>query len=372
MAIFVKAVHGNAICARIWTLVGMLLLSRRSAPIRFHPAPSSFREQHADRRVGVVLVLALSTCAATWGEAASAQAFPSKPIRLVVPFPPGGTTDTMTRIIASPLSELLGQPLIVENRPGAGGTLGTELAAKAPADGYTIVLGTVSTLAIAPNFYSTLRYNPATSFAPISLISRVPYLIFVHPSVPARSLQGLIDLARSHPGQLNFGSPGEGTLPQIAGERFKAMTAVDLVHVPYKGDAAAMTDLVSGQIQIVFGTLGPYHQYVRAGKLRVLAAASSQRHTELPDVPTAAEAGLPGYEVAAWFGLLAPTGTPPDVINLLNADVLKVLRSKDVGEALSRHGINPSGSSPDQFSALINEEITKWAHAAKTSAARHD
>ena len=339
MPILVEALHRNAIFARICT---------------------------------AVLALAISTCAAAWGEAASAQAFPSKPIRVVVPFPPGGTTDTMTRVIALPLSQLLGQPVIVENRPGAGGTLGTELAARAPADGYTIVLGTISTLAIAPKFYSNLRYDAATSFAPISLIARVPYLIFVHPSVPARSLQDLIDLARSHPGKLNFGSPGDGTLPQIAGETFKTMAAVDLVHVPYKGDAAAMTDLVSGQIQIMFGTLGPYQQYVRAGKLRVLAAASSQRHPELPDVPTTAEAGLPGYEVAAWFGLLAPRGTPPEVINLLNADLLKVLRGKDVGETLSRQGIYPSGSSPDQFATLINEEIAKWSRAAKTPAATHD
>ena len=355
----------------IRTLVRMSWVSNGSG-LPEHPVLLTSGAQRAHSRLGVALAVAISTCAATWGDAGLAQVYPSKPIRLVVPFPPGGTTDTMSRVIAPQLSELLGQQVLVENRPGAGGTLGTEIVAKAPADGYTILLGTVSTLAIAPNFYSNLRYDPASSFAPISLISTLPFLIFVHPSVPARSLHELIDLARSNPGRLNFGSPGNGTLHQIAGETFETMTRVHLVHVPYKGDAAAMTDLVSGQIQIMFDALGPYHQYVRAGKLRVLAAASAQRHPQLPDVPTTAEAGLPGYEVAAWFGLLAPRGTPLDVISLLNTDVLKVLGKKEVGDALSRHGINPGGSSPAQFGALINEEMARWSRSVRASGAKLD
>jgi tripartite-type tricarboxylate transporter receptor subunit TctC len=270
----------------------------------------------------------------------------------------------MSRIIAPHLSEVLGQQVLVENRPGAGGTLGTEAAAKAPADGQTVLLGTISTLAIAPNFYPNVHYDPVASFAPISLISRMPFVIFVHSSVPAHSLQDLIDLARSNPGRLNFASPGNGTLPQIAGERFKAMTATELVHVPYKGDAAAMTDLVSGQVQIMFDGLGPYEQYVHAGKLRVLAVASSQRHSLLPTVPTAAEAGLPGFEVSAWFGLLAPSGTPPEVIGRLNAAILNILARDTVRDALARRGITPGGSSPDQFSALIKEEAAQWAREA--------
>src|SRR5262245_60945396 len=321
------ALTGKTIFARIWTFVRTSLVSHNSAPPG-HLEPPTAGARRAQGRLGVALALTISTCAATWAEAGLAQPYPSKPIRLVVPFPPGGTTDTMSRFITPQLSELLGQQVLVENRPGAGGTLGTESVARAPADGYTVLLGTSSTLAIAPNFYSNLRYDPASSFAPISLIARLPFLIFVHLSVPARSLRDLIDLARSNPGRLNFGSPGNGTLHHIAGQRFMTMTGVDLVHVPYKGDAAAMTDLVSGQIQIMFDALGPYHQYVRAGKLRVLATASSQRHPELPDVPTTAEAGLPGYEVAAWFGLLAPRGTPPDVIRLLSADLSEVLSRK--------------------------------------------
>jgi tripartite-type tricarboxylate transporter receptor subunit TctC len=311
-------------------------------------------------------------CTATWSEAVVAQAFPNKSIRLIVPFPPGGTTDTMTRVIAPQLSELLGQQVIVDNRPGAGGTLGTEAAAKSPADGHSIVLGTISTLAIAPNFYPTLGYDPINSFAPISLIARLPFFILVNSSVPAHSLQDLIGLARSKPGMLNFASPGNGTLPQVAGEAFKKMASVDLVHVPYKGDAAAMTDLVSGQVQVMFDGLGPYRPYVQAGKVRVLAAASTRRHPLLPDVPTAAEAGLPGYEVVAWFGFLAPKATPPEIIGRLNADVLRALRKPEVREALSMRGLDAGGSSPDEFSALIGGDIVKWSRAVEASRPRPD
>jgi tripartite-type tricarboxylate transporter receptor subunit TctC len=251
--------------------------------------------------IRLALAIVISTCATIWGDAALAQAFPSKPVRLIVPFPPGGTTDTMSRVIAAELSDSLGQQVIIDNRPGAGGTLGTAIAAKSPADGHSILLGTISTLAIAPNFYVNLGYDPVDSFAPVSLIARLPFFIFVNSSVPAHSLQDLIGLARSKPGMLNFASPGNGTLHQVAGETFKAMASVDLVHVPYKGDAAAMTDLISGEVQVMFDGLGPYRPYVQAGKVRVLAAASSQRHPQLPEVPTAAEAGLPGYEVDSWL-----------------------------------------------------------------------
>jgi len=342
--------------------IRMKLVSRKRASKSDAVAPRPATPQWL-RDIALTLAFAVSICAATWGEAALAQAFPSKPIRLIVPFPPGGTTDTMSRVIAPHLAELLGQQVLVENRPGAGGTLGTEAAAKSPADGYTILLGTISTLAIAPNFYPNLRYDSVSSFAAISLIARVPFAIFVNSSVPARSLQDLIDLARANPGRLNYASAGNGTLPQVAGERFKAMTATDLVHIPYKGDAAAMADLVSGQVQIIFDGLSAYEQYVQAGKVRVLAVATSQRHPLLPTVPTAAEAGLPGYEVTAWFGLLAPRGTPLEVIGRLNAAILNALARDTVRDSLTRRGITPAASSPDQFSALIKEEAAQWAHA---------
>jgi tripartite-type tricarboxylate transporter receptor subunit TctC len=321
-------------------------------------------------RVGLALVLVGASCAATWGEAVPAQTFPSKPVRLIVPFPPGGTTDTMSRVIAAELSDSLGQQVIIDNRPGAGGTLGTEIAAKSAADGHTILLGTISTLAIAPNFYVNLGYDPIDSFAPISLIARLPFFIFVNSSVPAHSLQDLIDLARSKPGLLNFASPGAGTLPQVAGETFKKMASVELVHVPYKGDAAAMTDLISGQVQVMFDGLGPYRPYVQAGKLRVLAAASPRRQPQLPEVPTAAEAGLPGYEVAAWFGFLAPKGTPAEIIGRLSTDVSRALRKSEVRDALSMRGIESGGSSPDEFSAFIRDEVARWSRTVKASGPR--
>ena len=323
-------------------------------------------------RIALALVLVGANSAATLSEAVLAQAFPSKPVRLIVPFPPGGTTDSMTRVISPELSELLGQQVIVDNRPGAGGTLGTEIAARSLADGHSILLGTVSTLAIAPNFYSTLGYDPVNSFAPISLIARLPFFIFVNSSVPAHSLQDLIGLARSKPGLLNFASPGNGTLPQVAGETFKKMASVDLVHVSYKGDAAAMTDLISGRVQIMFDGLGPYRPHVQAGKVRALAVASPRRHPLLPDVPTAAEAGLPGYEVVAWFGFLAPKATPPEIIGRLNADVLRALHKPEVREALSMRGLDASGSSPDEFSALIRDEVAKWSRVVKDTGLRPD
>jgi tripartite-type tricarboxylate transporter receptor subunit TctC len=319
----------------------------------------------------LALVLVGTSCAAAWGDAV-AQAFPSKPVRLIVPFPPGGTTDTMSRMIATELSDSLGQQVIVDNRPGAGGTLGTEIAARSPADGHSILLGTISTLAIAPNFYSNLGYDPVNSFAPISLIARLPFFIFVNSSVPAHSLQDLIVLARSKPGLLNFASAGNGTLLQIAGETFKKMASVDLVHVPYKGDAAAMPDLISGQVQVMFDGLGPYRPYVQAGKVRVLAVASPRRHPQLPEVPTAAEAGLPGYEVVAWFGFLAPKGTQAEIISRLNADVLRALRKSAVREALSMRAIDSGGSSPDEFSALIRDEVAKWSRAVTAAGLRPD
>ena len=317
-----------------------------------------------------VLTLVGAACAATCSEAVPAQAFPSKPVKLIVPFPPGGTTDAMTRVIAPQLSEFLGQQVIVDNRPGAGGTLGTEIAAKSSADGHSIMLGTISTLAIAPNFYANLGYDPVKSFAPISLIARLPFFILVNASVPANSLQDLIRLARSKPGLLNFASPGNGTLHQVAGETFNKMASVDLVHVPYKGDAPAITDLISGRVQVMFDALGPHRPYIKSGKLKVLAAASPKRHPLLPDVPTAAEAGLPGYEVVAWFGFLAPTGTSPDIVSRLNAGVLRAMHKPEVREALSMQGIDPGGSSPEEFSTLIRDEVARWSRAVGAAGLR--
>ena len=290
----------------------------------------------------------------------------------MIPFPPASPGDVIGRIMAQKLSEGLGQQLIVENRAGASGTIGTEAAVKAPADGYTLLLGSTGTLATAPSLYPNLGYDPSRSFAPISLLTTASFLVVVHPSVPANSLRELIDLAKSKPGQLNFGSGGNGHPMHIAGEMFKAAAGVDLVHVPYKGASPAVIDLLAGRIQIVFDQVVSYPSHLRSGKLRALAVAKSTRISQLPNVPTTAEAGLPGFEVSSWFGLLAPRGTPNDVIGRLNAEVLKALGTKEVHDTLSNQGLEPAGGSPERFSLVIVDDGAKWSRAVKASGAKLD
>ncbi len=282
-----------------------------------------------------------------WGATALAQAYPTKPVKLNIPFPSASPGDIIGRIAGQKLSEALGQPFVVENRPGASGTIGAEAAAKSAADGYTLLLGSTSPLAIAPGLYPNLGYDPSKSFAPISLLSSAPICVVVHPSIVANSLKELIDLAKSRPGQLNYGSGGNGHLMHIAGEMFKAAAGVDIVHVPYKGQSPAANDLVAGRIQIVFDQIVAYQSQIRSGKLKVLAVAKSARIPRLPDVPTTAEAGLPGFEASSWFGLLAPKGTPGDVISRLNGEVLKALTTKDLRDTLSNLGLEPAGWSAD-------------------------
>lgn len=323
-------------------------------------------------RVTAVLAVAIAVFLGLWSAATLAQAYPSKPLKLLVPFPAGGVPDIVGRVIAQALAQGLGQPVLVDNRAGAAGTVGLEAGAKSPADGYTLVLGTTGTLASAPSLYPSLGYDPIKSFAPISLLITAPFLVVVHPSMPANSLRELIDFAKSKSGQLNFGSAGSGGPPHIAGEMFKSAAGVDIVHVPYKGLPTAVTDLLTGRIQIMFNQLAPFQSHIDAGKLRALAVAAPSRVRQLPSVPTAAESGLPGYEVSIWFGLLAPSGTPNDVIKRLNAEVLKALATKEVQNSLSAQGFEPSASSPEQFSALIVHETAKWSRAIKASGAKLD
>jgi tripartite-type tricarboxylate transporter receptor subunit TctC len=319
-----------------------------------------------------LMAAAIALCALLGSGAALSQTYPSKPIRLIVSFPPGGVIDIAGRVIAQGLSQGLGQPVIVENRPGVAGTLGLETAAKSPADGYTLAMGTTGTLASAPSLYPSLGYDPGRSFAPISLLTNAPFLVVVHAGVPAQSLRELIEVARSRPGQLNFGSVGSGSPPHIAGEMFKVAAGVDLVHVPYKGLPPAVTDLVAGRTQLMFNQLAPFLPHLGDGKLRVLAVAAPGRAAQLPAVPTASEAGLPGYEVSIWSGLLAPSGTPSGVIARLNAEALKALATKEVRDSLSAQGFEPSGSTPEQFGAFIASEATRWAGAIKASGAKVD
>jgi tripartite-type tricarboxylate transporter receptor subunit TctC len=323
-------------------------------------------------RAFVVLAVVVSLFAGLWSAAASAQAYPLKPIRLIVPFPSGGVIDIVGRVVAQRLSQGLGQSVFVDNRAGAAGTVGVEAGAKSPGDGYTLVLGTTGTLASAPSLYPSLGYDPIKSFAPVSLLVSAPFLVVVHPSVPANSLKGLIDFSKSRPGQLNFGSVGSGSPPHIAGEMFRSAARVDLVHVPYKGLPTGVTDLITGRIQIMFNQLAPFLPSIHAGKLRPLAVAASNRIPQLPSVPTAAESGLPGYEVSIWMGLLAPSGTPHNVITRLNAEVVKALATKEVQDSLTAQGFEPNGSTPEQFSTLIVSESAKWSRAIKASGVKLD
>src|SRR5918999_2578830 len=304
-------------------------------------------------RFAFSLVLVLFAAAAT------AQGYPSKPIQLIVPFPPGGPTDIVGRLVAQKISEGLGQPVIVENRAGAGGTVGSIAASKAAPDGYTLLYGSTSTLAIAPSLYRNLPYDPRKSFAPISLVSRGPILVAVNAQVPARTLKEFIELARKQPGKLAYSSAGSGTPPHLAGELFKTVAGVDLLHVPYKGGAPAITDLVGGQVQAIFEGQVALAPHLQSGKVRALAITGEKRNPTLPDVPTAREAGLPQYEANFWSGLVAPAGTPAEAIQRLNSVLVKALSSAEVRETLTRQGLEPAGNSPKEFADYIAREMEK-------------
>jgi tripartite-type tricarboxylate transporter receptor subunit TctC len=304
--------------------------------------------------------------------AASAQAWPSKPLKLIVPFPPGGPTDIVGRLVAQKLSDALGQQVVVENRAGAGGTVGSDAAAKSAADGYTLLYGSTSTLAIAPALYRNLPYEPLKAFAPISLVSSAPLLVTVAAKVPATTLAEFIRVAKERPGQMNYASAGNGTPPHLAAEMFKQVAGVDLVHVPYKGGGPAMQAVMAGEVDAIFEgqvTLAPG---IRAGKMRALAISGPQRDAALPDVPTSAEAGLPAFQVTFWSGLVAPAGTPADVVRTLNAATVKLLQLPDVREGLARQGLAPAGNTPEAFRAFIADEMAKWDRAVKTSGAKVD
>ena len=301
-----------------------------------------------------------------------AATYPAKPIKLIVAFQAGGAPDIVARLVARKLSESLGQPVIVDNRPGAGGIIGAALAAKSAADGYTLFLGTTGTLASAPCLYSALDYDPVKSFAPISLLVKAPFLVLAHASVGATSLKDLIALAKSKPGQLNYGSAGNGGPTHIAAEMFKSAASVDLYHVPYKGATTALPDLLMGRIHLFFDVPAVWLPHVHSGKINALAVAGPKRIPQLPNVPTSAEAGLPGYQVSVWFGLVAPRGTPNEVLTLLNAETKKTLATKEIRTALSEQGFESSSSSPEEFATLISSDGDKWCRAVKASGATVD
>ncbi len=303
---------------------------------------------------------------------AQTPAYPSKPIRLVVPFPAGGTTDILARAVAQKLTEAWGQPVVVDNRPGAGGNIGSELVAKAAADGYTLEMGTVGTHAINPSLYAKMPYDHVKDFAPVILVAGVPNVLVVNPGVPAHSVAELIAYAKTHPGKLNFASSGSGTSIHLSGELFKVMSGADMMHVPYKGSAPALADLIGGQVQLMFDNLPSSLPQIRAGKLRALAVTSGTRAAALPDTPTIAESGLPGFEASSWFGVLAPAGTPPAIVSKLNAEIAKWLASPEAKEKMQSQGANAAGGSPEDFARHIQAETAKWAKVVKDSGAKVD
>jgi tripartite-type tricarboxylate transporter receptor subunit TctC len=295
---------------------------------------------------------------------ANAQSYPAKPVRIVVPFPPGGIADLFARIIGQKFNETWGQPGIVDNRPGAGGNIGAEIVAKSPPDGYTLVTGSIGTHAVNASLFSKLPYDPNRDFAPVALIMEAEGLLVVHPSLPVKSVKELIALAKAHPGEIAYASAGYGTAAHLSGELFKSMAKVNLVHVPYKGNVPALTDLIAGQTSLLFATMPTALPHVHSGRLRALAVASSSRSPAAPELPTVADA-LPGYSVTNWIGFFAPAGTPRDIVMKLNAEVVRVMQAPDIQKRLTSEGAKFSPWTPEQFGAFVKTEQTKWAKVVK-------
>jgi tripartite-type tricarboxylate transporter receptor subunit TctC len=303
--------------------------------------------------------------------AANAQQYPARPVRFIVPFAPGGGTDVLARLLSQSLMETLGQPVIVDNRPGAGGVIGAEIAAKAPADGYTIVLGSPGPLTINPNL-QRVPYDTLRDFAPITLATISPFVLVLHPSVPATSVKELIALAKAKPGQLNYGSAGTGSVSHFSSEQFKALAGVNIAQIPYKGASPAVTDLLAGRLHFMFENLPTIIAHVRAGKLKLLAVGTKTRSKIVPEYPTVAEAGVPGFESSTAFGVLAPAKTPAAVIARLNRDLANFLQSAGTREKMAAQGVETVGETPQQYAAHLKEELAKYARIVKAAGIKPD
>ena len=316
--------------------------------------------------IGAALACAVAAdAAAQTAVKGAAERYPTRPVRLISAFPPGGGASTIARLIAPELTELWGQAVVVDNRPGAGGSIGTEIAARAQPDGYTLVMATVSTVVINP-LVGKLPYDPIRDFTPIVHTSTQPFVLIVHPSVPAKSVKELIAYARSPGARLNFASSGEGTISHLAGELFKNLARVYMAHVPYKGGGQSIIDVMAGHVQIGFSNILEALPQVNAGRLRGLGVTTLTRSSAAPNIPTIAEAGVPGYEVIQWNGVLGPAGLPRDLTSKVNADILRVLARRDIRERLTGAGAEPGGGTPEQFGVLIRSDIAKWAKVVKT------
>jgi len=324
------------------------------------------------RAARVLALMVLSFAAWSIAPGAFAQAFPSKPIKIVVTFPLGGAPDILARLFGGKMQETWGQPVIVDNRPGAGGNIGADYVAKSPADGYTVVMGTVGTHAINASLYSKMPYDPVRDFAPVILVAQTPNLLVVNNNVPAKTVQELISHAKANPGKVFFGSPGIGTSIHVSGELFNTMAGVKTVHVPYKGRQMAIPDLLGGQIQMMFDNMPTAIKLTQGGRVRGLALTSTARHPLAPDLPTLDASGLPGFDVTAWFGFVAPAGTPRPVIDTLNSEMVKALRDPQVTKNLTALGVDIVANTPEEFRAFIALESKKWKDVVEKSGAKRD
>ena len=320
-----------------------------------------------DKKMQTICRLAAAAILALQCMSAGAQAYPNKPVRLIVAFAPGGSTDIIARLVAQKLGERLGQPIVIDNRDGAGGTIGTEMAARADPDGYTLTMGTTSTHVINPGVYSKLNFDPIKDFAPLTLVASTPYLLVVNPGVKATTLKDFIALAKSQPGKMNFASAGAGTTTQLAMEMLKTAAGIDLVHIPYKGNGPAGVATLSGEVQALFGSMPAVLPQAKAGKLRPLAVGTAKRSPSLPDVPTVAESGYPGFEVSLWLGFFAPVKTPAPILSRLHKELVGIAQSPEMKEQFLRNGAESVTTTPAEFSKLLKEETVKYVKVIKAA-----
>jgi tripartite-type tricarboxylate transporter receptor subunit TctC len=323
------------------------------------PNPTAMPNQRPHRLHKTLLAMAVLT----WGLASSAQNYPSKPIRMVVPFTPGGSTDILARSIGQELTQAWGQAVVLDNVAGAGGSIGADRVAKSAPDGYTLLMGHIGTLAVTPSLYPNLPYDPIKSFAPVAWVAKVPNVLAVFPGVPAKSVKELMDLARAKPNALNFGSGGNGSAAHLAMEFLKLQSHIEMVHVPYRGTAPAVTDLVAGQVQVIFTGAPALNAFIKSGQLRALAVSSKVRLPSLADIPTVAESGIKGlehFEADQWYGIVAPAGTPTTIVNKLNAQINEALNSVEIKKRFESEGAIPAPNSPEVFGQLIASEIERW------------
>ncbi|MDP2626915.1 MAG: tripartite tricarboxylate transporter substrate binding protein [Candidatus Rokubacteria bacterium] len=324
-------------------------------------------------RAMLVVLVAAGFCAShALDVSAAADTYPDKPVRLIVPFPPGGGVDGAARVVGQRLADALGQQLVIDNRGGSGGIIGAEIAAKAIPDGYTLFFGGSASHGIAPHLYRKLAYDAQRDFSPIVLIGATPYMLVVHPSVPATTVRELIALARARPGELNYASAGSGSTLHLTGEMFKSMAGINIVHVPYKGAVIALNDLLSARVQMTFNPAVVIMPHVKTGRLRALAVTSAKRTLLVPELPTVAEAGVPGFEATGWYGLLGPRGLPPRIVAKLSRATLTVLGERELVERYAMLGIEPLGGTPADFAAHIRSELAKWGKVVRESGARVD